>query len=333
MNNSSVGILLLQMGGPDRLEDVPAFLYNLFSDREIIKLGPAFLQKPLARLISSRRAPKSQEIYRKIGGGSPLKRITERQARTLEALLRRQGEFHVEVAMRYWPPLAEQAIHALLAQGVEQMIALPLYPHYTRATSGSSLTDLRRAHARIAPNVPLLEIPSWPEQEHYVRALADRIVRGAKRFEGEPMTLVYSAHSLPISFIEDGDPYVEEITRTIRAVEAITGIAGTLCYQSRSGPVRWMRPVTEETIRALAEKGTRALLVVPVSFVSDHIETLHEIDIEYRELAQNCGIPWFQRAPSLNDHGDFLWAMASLVRSRLPQRWTHNGAPSSDGAP
>ena len=316
MNNSSVGILLLQMGGPDRLEDVPAFLYNLFSDREIIKLGPAFLQKPLARLISSRRAPKSQEIYRKIGGGSPLKRITERQARTLEALLRRQGEFHVEVAMRYWPPLAEQAIHALLAQGVEQMIALPLYPHYTRATSGSSLTDLRRAHARIAPNVPLLEIPSWPEQKHYVRALADRIVRGAKRFEGEPMTLVYSAHSLPISFIEDGDPYVEEITRTIRAVEAITGIAGTLCYQSRSGPVKWLAPSTPETIERLASQGCRNILMMPISFVSDHVETLYEINMEFRDKAKQLGMRLIATEP-LNNDPAFLEGLKELVLARL----------------
>lgn len=316
MNNTPIGVLLLNMGGPDTLNDVAPFLYNLFSDREIIRLGPAPLQKPLAWLIARRRAPKSRSIYARIGGSSPLKRITSEQAAALQAALERDNEnYLVRVAMRYWPPTAADAVTELVALGVKTIIALPLYPHYSRATSGSSLTDLRHTCLKIAPGVTLKEIPSWPDEPHYIQALAERIRQGLQKFGGETVQLVYSAHSLPVSFIEQGDPYVEELRCTIRALEKETGVTGRLCYQSRSGPVQWLSPGTSEMIRILAAEGCRNILMVPISFVSDHVETLYEINMLFRDEAQALGIR-LESTPSLNTEPLFIKGLRSLVLGR-----------------
>ena len=311
MTKSTTGVLLLNMGGPDNLQDIPAFLYNLFADRSIIRLGPAPLQKPLAWLISRRRAPKSRKIYSRIGGGSPLRRITEAQAAGLEGALAADGDFLVRTAMRYWQPDADHAISGLRRAGVSRIIALPLYPHYSRATSGSSLADLRRAHQRIAADIPYAEIPSWPEEPHYIEALAARIEEGQRRF-GSSFELVYSAHSLPVSFIRDGDPYVKELQRTIAALEARTGIPGRLCYQSRSGPVEWLAPATSDMLATLAADGCKRILMVPISFVSDHVETLYEIDMLFKEQARAMGMDLLSTA-SLNCDPVFIEGLRSLV--------------------
>lgn len=318
MNNSPLGIILLQMGGPDTLDDVPAFLYKLFSDRDIIQLGPAFLQKPLARLISRRRAPKSKAIYAKIGGGSPLREITRAQADELQKLLEEEyGGIQVEVAMRYWDPTAGEALTALIENGVEKIIALPLYPHYTRATSGSSLKDLRLAAAGLCPHTPLVEIPSWPDEPHYIQALATSIEAATQEFAGEAFELVYSAHSLPVSFIESGDPYVDELQKTVKALEKQTGIQGRICYQSRSGPVEWLAPSTSETIEALASEGCKNILMVPISFVSDHVETLYEINMLFKEKAADLGVR-LVATESLNTDRVFIEGLAALVKPHLP---------------
>jgi len=312
MKKHTSGILLLNMGGPDCLDDVGPFLYNLFSDREIIRLGPSFLQKPLAWWIARKRAPKSREIYKKIGGSSPLKTISQGQAAALEQALAGNGRYFVRVAMRYWPPSAEEALAELVDLGVDELIGLPLYPHYSRATSGSSLRDLRKAHQRIAPHLPLIEIASWPDQQEYIAALAEKIRQAANLFNNEPFQLVYSAHSLPVSFIEDGDPYVEEIVRTISAVEQQTQHQGRLCYQSRSGPVQWLSPSTSEMIATLAEEGCRNILMVPISFVSDHVETLYEIGMLFREQAESLGMH-LECIESLNTDPVFIAGLHNLI--------------------
>lgn len=319
MTTSRAGIILLQMGGPDTLEDVPAFLYNLFSDRDIIKLGPSLFQKPLARLISRRRAAKSKAIYSKIGGGSPLLKITKAQAQELRERVAATYDCEVEVAMRYWQPRADEALQKLCTRGVDTLVALPLYPHYTKATSGSSLKDLRRAHKQLAPNIPLVEIPSWPTQEKYLKALATRIRQGAKKFNDEPFQLVYSAHSLPVSFIQEGDPYVEELKKTIQGLEGLTGIQGRLCYQSRSGPVEWLSPSTTDTIEALSNEGCKNILMVPVSFVSDHVETLYEINMLFRDKAADLGMRLYS-TESLNSDPLFIDGLKDLVVAKLDQQ-------------
>ena len=306
------GVILLNMGGPDTLDSVRPFLFNLFSDREIIRLGPAFLQKFLAWIISRRRAPKSRAIYSRIGGSSPLKEISFRQAKALQDALGEDGDYIVTVAMRYWPPYADEAIQDLLTAGVDQLTALTLYPHYSKATTGSSLSHLQQSLQRLAPNIPLTSISSWPTQNCYVRALAENITKGLQTFETQPVQIVYSAHSLPISFIQDGDPYVEHIKQTIAAIEKITEQSGRLCYQSRSGPVEWLSPSTPEMLETLAGEGCKNILMVPISFVSDHVETLYEINILYREQAAGLGM-CLQPCPSLNTNPLFIQGLRELV--------------------
>ncbi len=300
------------MGGPDTLNDVQPFLFNLFCDREIIRLGPAFLQKPLAWLISHRRAAKSKRNYAQIGGSSPLKGITVNQAMALEESLREDGAYSVAVAMRYWPPLADEAIESLLRQRVDRIIVLTLYPHFSKATTGSSVSHFRDCLNRLAPGLPMRVITSWPAQTSYIKALAGNITNGVQTFDSPSVTVVYSAHSLPVSFIQEGDPYVDHIKQTILAIENITGMAGRLCYQSRSGPVEWLSPSTPEMIEQLAIEGCKNILMVPISFVSDHIETLFEISILYKERAEHLGMH-LQACSSLNLNPTFIQALRQLV--------------------
>lgn len=307
-----VGVILLNLGGPEKVEDVRPFLYNLFSDRLIIRLGPALLQKPIAWMIAKRRAPKSQGYYRQIGGGSPLNTITANQCRALEVELSAHGSFRVGMVMRYWHPFANEVIPALLAQGVTRLVALTLYPHYSVATTGSSLKDLKDYLARQSTPTELLEIDSWPDDPAYVECLAARISEALA--SGEEAEVVYSAHSLPVKFIEEGDPYVDHLKRTIAAIESKTGKQGHLCFQSRSGPVEWLAPSTPETIERLAGLGCRRMIMVPISFVSDHVETLCEIDIQYRELAAGLGVD-LVRTPSLNTDPAFIKGLTGLVLS------------------
>lgn len=308
----TTGILLLNLGGPDSLDDVEAFLYNLFSDRQIIRLGPSFLQKPIARLIARRRAPKSRESYRKIGGGSPISGITAMQAEALEKRLAPKGNFKVGVCMRYWKPFAAEALEEMRMAGVQKIIALPLYPHYSIATTGSSFFDLQQAARQFNPPPTILEIRSWPNEPAYITCLAQRIQEGIALFSGEPVEIVYSAHSLPKKFIDEGDPYVEEIKITISAIEKITGQTGHLCFQSRSGPVDWLEPSTPDMLDNLAGEGCKNILMVPISFVSDHVETLYEIDMLYRDTAQKLGMR-LESTRGLNDDPQFIDALASLV--------------------
>lgn len=315
----TTGVLLLNLGGPEKTADVEPFLVNLFSDRQIIRLGPPFLQKFIARRIARRRAPKSSESYRLIGGGSPIRRITEQQGAALEQLL--GPGYLVRSCMRYWHPFADEAVQETAAAGCRRIVALPLYPHYSIATSGSSFSDLRQTVQRLVPDLPILEIRSWPTEPAYVRCLARRIQDGIALFNGKPVQVVYSAHSLPKKFIDEGDPYVDEIRQTITAVEETTGQSGVLCFQSRSGPVEWLEPSTPDMLRRLAGRGCKNVLMVPISFVSDHVETLYEIDIQYRELAVELGIR-LESTRGLNDDPLFIEALGSLVRRRLDEELT-----------
>ena len=312
----TIAVVLLNLGGPERLEDVEPFLFNLFSDRMIIRLGPSFMQKTIARFIAKRRAPKSAQAYAKIGGGSPLGRITAEQAAALEKELAAWGSFRVVVAMRYWQPRAGQILAMLQKEGVRRIIALPLYPHYSIATTGSSVTDLVEAGHSFSPPFEIETIPSWPAHPGYIEALAATITEGAARFGAKDLQVVYSAHSLPVKFIKEGDPYVEHLKKTIDAVESITAMEGRLCFQSRSGPVEWLSPSPPEMLAELAREGCRNVLMVPISFVSDHVETLYEIDMLYRDMAQELGIR-LERSPSLNSMPAFIAALKDLVLDKM----------------
>ncbi len=315
-----VGIVLLNMGGPDSPEAVAPFLYNLFADRDLIQLPlGSLLQKPFARLISRRRAKAVVENYRAIGGKSPLLRWTRAQA---EGIAERLGaRFKPYVAMRYWHPTAEEALRQMAADGVQRAVVLSMYPHYTGATTGSSVKDFRHCAAAVHPQLQFKVIEQWYDWPGYLDALAARVREGLEKFPEElrpRVQILFSAHALPQKFIDRGDPYLEHVLDTTRGVmKRLGNRSWRLGFQSRSGPVRWMEPDTVAVLDQLAEDKRNAVLMVPVSFVSDHIETLHEIDIEYREHAHHKGIDHFERSPSLNDHPDFLGAMAELVRKTM----------------
>jgi ferrochelatase len=319
-----VGVLLLNLGGPEQLEDVRPFLFNLFADPEIIRLPVPWLQKPLAWFISTSRARKSQENYGQIGGGSPLRRITEEQAVALKERLQDHGqEADVYIGMRYWYPFTEEAIARIKRDGIEELVVLPLYPQFSISTSGSSFRLLEK----LWKEDPALEkirytlIPSWYARPGYVRAMAELIAQELDALPDPSQGHVFfSAHGVPVSYVEEaGDPYQREIEHCVDLIMQALGRPNhhTLAYQSRVGPVEWLQPYTEDAIAELAEQGVNNLVVVPISFVSEHIETLQEIDIEYREIADEAGIETFRRVPALNTHPGFIDDMATMVTDAL----------------
>jgi protoporphyrin/coproporphyrin ferrochelatase len=321
-----IGVLLLNLGGPDRLEDVRPFLYNLFSDPEIIRLPFPWLQSPLAWLISTLRGGKSQENYKKIGGGSPLRRITEAQAIALEENLRQRGvDATIYIGMRYWHPFTEEAIARVKRDRPEKLVILPLYPQFSISTSGSSFRLLEKIWNSdpSLQEIPYTVIPSWYDCPRYLQAMADLI---AGQIDTLPQPneghVFFSAHGVPVSYVEEaGDPYQKEIEACTRLIMQTLNRSNpyTLAYQSRVGPVEWLQPYTDEAIEDLAEKGVKQLVVVPISFVSEHIETLEEIDIEYREIAEEAGISTFARVPALDTNPTFIQALGDLVTQAVAQ--------------
>ncbi|MBD2037515.1 ferrochelatase [Leptolyngbya sp. FACHB-321] len=314
------GVLLLNLGGPDHLEDVRPFLFNLFSDPEIIRLPFPWLQRPLAWLISTTRAKKSQENYQQIGGGSPLRRITDEQAEALQIQLRQKGhDANVYVGMRYWHPYTEEAIARIKRDGVDRLVILPLYPHFSISTSGSSFRLLEQIWNE-DPSLSQIDytaIPSWYDRPGYLQAMADLIAKELDQFpEPDKVHVFFSAHGVPVSYVEEaGDPYQREIEACVALIMKTLNRPNphVLAYQSRVGPVEWLQPYTDDALTALAEQGVKDLAVVPISFVSEHIETLQEIDMEYRELAEEAGIANFHRVPALNTHPGFINDLADLV--------------------
>ncbi|QWR77514.1 ferrochelatase [Candidatus Magnetomonas plexicatena] len=313
----TIGVLLINMGGPENLEAVRPFLYNLFSDRFIIKLGPAFMQKPIAAMIATLRCGKTMAMYSKIGGGSPIGKITALQAEKLEAALASSSDdknaYKVFVVMRYTPPFIGETLQKAVKSGIKRFIALTLYPHECLATTGSAFEVLRTEVERLGVSCKFIN--SYADNELYIKALVENINGKLLEFQGNCRDILFSAHGLPQYFVDEGDPYVNELTKTIEKIkEQITGYNYHLSYQSRSGPVKWIEPATEDKIRVLADEGVKNLLIVPISFVSDHIETLYEIDILYKDLAKEHGITML-RPKALNDGNVFIQALAALVLS------------------
>ncbi len=325
---AKVGVVLLNLGGPERIQDVGPFLYNLFADPEIIRLPNPALQKPLAWLISSLRSGKSQAAYRSIGGGSPLRRITEQQARELQSTLRQRGiEATSYVAMRYWHPFTESAVADIKADGIDEVVVLPLYPHFSISTSGSSFRELQRLRQGDPSfsNLPILCIRSYYNDPVYIGAMAELIGKEIRACPNPAYAHVFfSAHGVPKSYVEEaGDPYQKEIETCSQLImdKLATDLGHanpfTLAYQSRVGPVEWLKPYTDEALNELGESGVKDLVVVPISFVSEHIETLEEIDIEYREIATEAGITNFRRVPALDTTPSFIDGLANLVQHAL----------------
>jgi ferrochelatase len=322
-----IGVLLLNLGGPDKIEDVRPFLYNLFSDPEIIRLPVKALQKPLAWLISTLRARKSQENYLEIGGGSPLREITEAQAKALETKLKLMGQdAKIYIGMRYWHPFTEEAIAQIKNDGINKVVILPLYPQFSISTSGSSFRVLEEKWSsdQALQAIKYTLIPSWYNHSGYLQSMADLIGQELDKFPNpEQVHVFFSAHGVPVSYVEEaGDPYQQEIEACTRLIMQTLGRPNqyTLAYQSKVGPVEWLQPYTDDALKELGAEGIEDLVVVPISFVSEHIETLQEIDIEYREVAEEAGIKNFQRVPALNTYPGFIDSLADLVVESLDSR-------------
>jgi ferrochelatase len=316
-----VGVVLFQLGGPDSSDAVEPFLYNLFCDPDIIDFfGAWFARRPLARYIARNRAGVVRHHYDAIGGHSPIRNLTERQARALEAALAPQCEAKCFIAMRYWHPLSAEAAAAVNAWNAPDLVLLPMYPQYSFATTSSSLKEWKRVfHANgNAPRAHTVE--TFFDHPLYVQSVAEKISLTLTHFD-EPgrAHIVFSAHGLPVSLIERGDPYAHQVADTVKLVMQHGGWknAHTLCFQSKVGRRKWLTPSLTETIEQLARAGEKNLLIVPIAFVTEHIETLHEINIEAREQAGKLGIAQFEMMPAVGDSPTFISALADVVLRSL----------------
>lgn len=310
-------ILLLNLGGPVNLAQVEPFLAELFGDRDLIKLpGPAWLQPPLARLIARLRAKGAQGRYAEIGGGSPLLRLSALQGQALRQGLREAGrEEAVKLCFRYAAPRAAGLLRSLKRQGVRRLVPVTFYPHDCLATTGSSLRELRWEAARAGLEL-LPGVDHYATDPDYLDAL-ERPLRAALA-ELPNATLIFSAHSLPVKQIEAGDPYEREIHATMEALMARLGTlpgGHVLAYQSRTGPVRWLEPPLKEVLESLKGKD---VIVLPLSFVSEHIETLHELDIEYRHVADAAGVRTYRRLPTPGTDPSYIRCLVRRVLEVLP---------------
>ena len=322
VEEKKIGVVLLQLGGPDSPEAVEPFLYNLFSDPDIIDFPLARLaRKPLARRMAASRAKKVQKSYAAIGGKSPIVELTHRPARALEKALQQSIDARVVVAMRYWHPMTDDAIRELAKDGYRELILLPLYPQYSKTTTGSSLNEWdRRFSAFSFPNVPVRKIQDFHNNPGYIDSVVEKINSSLGKFNGssadsDGLHLVFSAHGLPVSVIKAGDPYQEQVEETVRLVleRGQWPLPHTVCYQSRVGAGRWLGPTLHAVVARLGAQGARNALVVPISFVSDHVETLYEIDIEVRQEAVEAGFRQFEMVAGLNDSPKFIQTLADLV--------------------
>lgn len=323
MAGTDTAVVLMNLGGPDKLEDVEGFLYNIFSDPDVIQLPLGFLwQNALARRIAKKRAHESQENYRKIGGKSPILPLTRDQGRALEAKL--GPGFKTYVAMRAWTPTTAQAVDALVADGARRIVALPLYPHRARAMSVSSMRELYRVLAQKRVDLPVHEICCFPKEEGFLDAWAGNVRATLETVAADRRAaahVLFSAHGLPQSVVDAGDPYLEHVKLTVAGVMAKVGAdrPHSLAFQSRATGAKWLEPATQDELAALAAKGVRDVVVVPIAFVTEHIETLFELDMLIRDHALSVGIQGYHRVPAPNDADPLIGALADLVRRALAQ--------------
>jgi protoporphyrin/coproporphyrin ferrochelatase len=317
-----LGVVLFQLGGPDTLAAIEPFLYNLFCDPDIIDFPFARIgRKALAKLISTTRARKVQHHYATIGGGSPIRRFTERQALALETELRGCGlDARCFVAMRYWHPFTCEAIVQLRAEQCNELVLLPLYPQYSSTTTGSSLNEWQRL---FRADFPVHNVGPFYRHPMYLEAVIEKIAEALDRFpRPERVELVFSAHSVPLSVISKGDPYQRQIEETVQLLmqRGRWRNRHRLCYQSKVGASKWLQPSLHRTLRDLAAEKVREVCVVPVAFVSDHVETLGEIDHEARAEARRLGITQFEMSSGLNDSPKFISALGQFVLEALQDK-------------
>ena len=324
--SAPLGLVALNLGGPSSLDDVEPFLRRLFGDPDVIQLGWLSPLQPLfARIVARRRAPFSRDAYSQIGGRSPILEETTAQVGAVAKLLEARGVATVPVvAMAAWHPLADEALATLAARGVRRAVALPFYPQESRTTTGSSMGQLEAARKKL-PALEIAEIKRYPDAAGYIDAVCARIEEAARTLPPEHAAtapVIFSAHGLPEVYIRRGDPYLDDVRLTVEQVVTRLGLRGRarICFQSRVGRQRWLGPYTEAVIDELGAAGTRAVLVVPIAFTGEHIETLQEIDILYRARAEKVGIVHFARARTVGTHPAFIGALADLTERAARDR-------------
>ena len=319
------GVMLLNLGGPETLADVRPFLYRLFSDPEIIRIKNPVFRRLLAWVISRIREKKSQDLYRQIGGGSPLRKITESQAAALETALAAEGiPARVYVGMLCGKPSIDEAFDSITADGIRRLTLLPLFPQYSRTTTGACFRRVGAIVGRrkLSEKLEISYIKNWYKNPLSVDVMTDMIAAGLECFpekERPDVHIFYSAHSLPERYIKEGDPYLDQTRECVSLINDRLnkrfsyGAEYSLAFQSKVGPVKWLEPSVEIALGILARRGISKILVVPVSFVSDHIETLYELDIAYRNLAAELNFTEFRRAESLNAHPKFIATLMDIL--------------------
>lgn len=322
--NPPTGVLLINLGGPGSLADVEPFLYNLFSDPDIITLpfGFQWLLPLLARRISRRRSKVAKGYYQAIGGKSPIAELTEEQRSALEKALQKEGNYRVFTGMRYWHPKIEEALDRIIQEGIRRVIILPLFPQYSITSSGSGLNEWNRQVRKRGVQFDTVVIDAWYNHPLYIQAVIENIEKGKKRFPTDApgdLHILFSAHGVPEKVILNGDPYQRQIEETLALVKERMGEENIfhLAYQSKVGRLKWIGPTVEEKLKELADQKVQKILAVPISFVSDHSETLYEIDILFGKLAKELGIPYFQRMPSLNSSPTFIRALKEIIEEKL----------------
>ncbi len=317
-----IAVVLFNLGGPDSPAAIKPFLLNLFRDPAILRV-PFFVRPLLARLIAGARLKPATENYAILGGKSPLLELTQEQARALEFALSGPGiEAKCFIAMRYWHPFSDEAVAEVKAWGADEVFLLPLYPQYSTTTTGSSLSAWRAAAVKLGFARPVTTLCCWFNDDLYVKATASIVrasLKKARETSEAPLRILFSAHGLPETIVARGDPYQFQIESTVRAVVDAMHLPGEaldwqVCYQSRATPQKWLDPSTESAVEAAARDGC-AVLVVPIAFVSEHSETLVELDVEYRELAEKMGVPGYYRVPAQNSDPAFIAALAGAVQS------------------
>ena len=308
-------VILFNLGGPDKLENVKPFLFNLFNDPAILDL-PFLFRYPLAKLISSRRAPTAKKIYQQLGGSSPILKLTEEQSKALELKLNnddKTSEYKCFIVMRCWHPRAEEVVNYVRDFNVDEIILMPLYPQYSAATSGSSIKEWKDICKKNNLNIKTSTICCYPTDENFVLAHKEEIIKKINNLES--FKLIFSAHGLPEKNIKKGDPYQWQVEQSVnKIVESldIKNLDWILSYQSRVGPLKWIGPSTEDIIVENSKLG-KHIVLVPIAFVSEHSETLVELDIEYKELADKNGCKNYTRVPALGTNENYIKAMSNLI--------------------
>ncbi len=322
MSDRKLGVVLLNMGGPNSTGDVPAYLLNIFRDPAILDMPLGGLLRPwLSRIIVKRRAALSADRYAQIGGKTPLNEIARQQAAVIQFILGEHGVAAVVVpGMRYWHPYIEEAVRRLASEKVARVVALSMYPHYSRATTGSCMAELRRALQRHLPNAALGTVADWPQLPQYVDFLAERLTRYMARLSAASQSrtaVLFSAHGVPVRLIEKGDPYLAHVEETFRLVGAKLppGLRITLGWQSAFGPAQWLKPDSKSVVTQLAEEGVERLVVVPLGFAAENIETLWDIEIDLKSWAEAHGIQHFTRISCPNADENVMRGLAGVIRN------------------